>query len=400
MRVEIPPKLIPVFAPKHGAVRWRCAYGGRGSGKSFTFAKMAALRGAVQKMRILCTREFQGSIKESFHAELKNAILSDEWLSSQYDVGIDYLRHKHNGTEFLFKGLRHNMSSVKSTAQVDICIVEEAEDIPSSSWIDLIPTIRAPNSEIWVIWNPKNKESWVNKNILDGGGLPRSVVAEVNWRDNPWFPKELNETRLNDRLKMDPALYRHVWEGAFWEMSDAQIFRGRYRVADFDVGDGWNGPYFGLDFGFANDPTAGVKLWINDRKLYIEHELYRTGLDIDKTPSAMIAALPGCDKNTVVCDSARPESISYIRRNGISRAVACEKGKGSIEDGLEFIKSFDEIVIHTRCKHTRKEFDLYSYKVDKYTKEPVNEIQDAHNHAIDAIRYALERIMKRRKVSF
>ena len=149
-QIEIPPKLVPVFAPQRGGVRYRGAYGGRGSGKSFTFAKMAAIWGAIEPLRILCTRELQNSIKESFHAELKSAIASDQWLESCYDVGIDYIRGR-NGTEFMFRGLRHSMGAIKSTAKIDLCIVEEAEDVPERSWVDLIPTIRSPKSEIWVI---------------------------------------------------------------------------------------------------------------------------------------------------------------------------------------------------------------------------------------------------------
>ena len=100
----------------------------------FTFAKMAAIWGYAEKLRILCTRDIQDSIKESFHAELKNAIASEPWLAAAYDVGIDHLRCKTSGTEFLFKGLRHGISSIKSTAGINLCIVEEAEDVPEYSW--------------------------------------------------------------------------------------------------------------------------------------------------------------------------------------------------------------------------------------------------------------------------
>lgn len=134
LRVELPPKLVELFAPARGSLRYRVMRGGRGSGKSFSAAKMAAIWGAVEPLRILCVREFQNSIRESFHAELKNAINSCPWLSTQYDVGIDYLRHVHNGTEFIFKGLRHNIEGVKSMAQIDLVICEESETIPARSW--------------------------------------------------------------------------------------------------------------------------------------------------------------------------------------------------------------------------------------------------------------------------
>lgn len=235
LRVELPPKLIPVFAPARGELRYRAMRGGRGSGKSFTAAKMAAIWGACEPLRFLCTRELQNSIKESFHAELKNAIASCEWLSGQYDVGADYLRHKHNGTEFLFKGLRHNITAVKSMAQIDVLIVEEAETVPHASWVDLIPTIRAPKSEIWVIWNPKSPTSWVAERFDKGSPPPRSIVATVNHSDNPWFSKELEEERADNKLTMPVNLYNHIWEGAYLLDDEASIIKSSWIEAAVDA---------------------------------------------------------------------------------------------------------------------------------------------------------------------
>ena len=358
---------------------------------------MSAIWGAIQPIRILCTREFQNSIKQSFYAEVVNAIQSDAWLQTQYDIGRDFIRHKNNGTEYLFAGLRHNIDSIKSMAQIDLCIVEEAETVPHASWRDLIPTIRAPNSEFIIIYNPKRRDSWVAQQF-DGDTLPpRTIVVDVNFGDNPWFPLVLEEQRKYDRENLDPALYRHIWEGAYYEQSDAQVFNGKYRVADFISGVDWSGPYYGLDLGFSVDPTAGVKCWIHDNTLYIEHELYESRLELDDTGPALIEALPDIERHACRADNARPESISYLKRHGLPRMVACEKGKGSVEDGIEFIKSFSQVVIHSRCRNTVNEFDLYSYKIDRYSGDILPQLVDANNHAIDAIRYALEPIMKRRK---
>ena len=139
-QVPLPHKLVPVLQPDLGTVRYRALYGGRGSGKSFNAALMAAIKGIVDPLRVLCVREFQASIKESFHAELKAAISSLPWLEANYDVGVDYIRGK-NGTEFIFRGLRRNEQSIKSLAKVDLTIVEEAEDVPESSWLALEATV-------------------------------------------------------------------------------------------------------------------------------------------------------------------------------------------------------------------------------------------------------------------
>lgn len=393
-RIELPPKLIPIFAPDRGALRYRGAYGGRGSGKSFTFAKMAAIWGYAEPLRILCTREMQNSIKESFHAELKNAIASEPWLESNYDVGVDYIRGK-NGTEFIFRGLRHNQGSIKSLAQIDLCIVEEAEDVPESSWQVLEPTIRAPKSEIWAVWNPRAKGSPTDQRFIQNPP-PRSMITEINHSDNPWFPPELEEQRQHAQRTLDDALYRHIWEGAYYEMSDAQVFRDKYIIDDFEPQNNWDGPYNGLDFGFAQDPTAAIECYIADNRLYITREAGKVGLELDDTAAYILERIPSFDKRASRADSARPESISYLKRHGLPRIEGVKKGKGSVEDGIQFIRSFDKVVIHSRCKQTINEFRLYSYKVDRLSGDILPTPVDANNHFIDALRYALEPMMKSR----
>lgn len=387
-RVEIPPKLVPMFSQPRGAYRYRGAYGGRGSAKSFTFAKMAAIWGYAEKLRILCTRDIQDSIKESFHAELKNAIASEPWLAAAYDVGIDYLRCKTSGTEFLFKGLRHGISSIKSTAGINLCIVEEAEDVPEYSWEALEPTIRAPKSEIWVIWNPKIEGSPVD-NRFRKTTPPRSCIVEMNYGDNPWFPPELEEQRRHAQRTMYPGRYAWIWEGDYLRNSEVQVFGGRCKVDEFEPVPDWDGPYHGLDFGFANDPTAGVRCWIHERRLFIEREAVKTGLELDATAGYVSGCIPGIEDHVIRADSSRPESISYLMRHGLPRITACRKWAGSVEDGIEYIKSFREIIIHPRCKEMQREARLYSYKVDRLTGEVKPDVVDAHNHLWDAVRYAL-----------
>lgn len=358
---------------------------------------MAAILGAIESLTILCAREYQNSVKRSFHAELKNAIRSNPWLAGQYDVGMDYLRHKTNGTEFIFTGLRNNIESVKSLAQIDLCIIEEAETVPHGSWVDLIPTIRTPRSEIWIIYNQKRRDSWVAQTFDNDDLPPRTCIADLNYCDNPWFPNVLEEQRLHDQATLDPALYRHIWEGAYYEQSDAQVFAGRYRVAEFTPGADWDGPYCGLDFGFSQDETAALKSWVHNGTLYIEHELYEKRLELDDTGPALIDKVPDIQRHVVRADNARPESISYLKRNGIPKIMACAKGKGSVEDGVEFIKSFAEIVIHPRCVNTLNEFALYSYKVDRLSGDILPVLVDSYNHAIDALRYSLEPLMRSKK---
>lgn len=390
-QIELPPKLLPVFAEPRGDLRYRGAFGGRGSAKSFTFAKMAAVWGYVEKLRILCTRELQNSIKESFHAELKNAIQSEPWLEQAYDVGVDYIKGK-NGTEFIFKGLRHNLLSVKSLSKIDLCIVEEAEDIPEVSWQVLGPTIRQPKSEIWVIWNPNLKGSPVD--IRFRQKIPkRSKIVELNYQDNPWFPDELEELRKEDRDTLDSASYANVWDGKYLERSEAQVFHN-WKVEEFKT------PKsamfrFGADWGFAVDPTVLVRCFIEGRKLYIDYEAYQVGCEIMDTPD-LFMTVPESEKWPIISDSARPETISHMKKNGYPKILPAIKGAKSVEDGIEWLKSF-EIIIHPRCEHVIQEFTTYSYKVDKLTDEVLPVLEDKNNHTIDAVRYACENARRAKK---
>jgi phage terminase large subunit len=387
--INLPDKVLDVFEPDRGAAQYRALYGGRGSAKSQSAAMMAAYWGYKEPLRILCTRELQVSIKDSFHRELKDAIERTPWLADHYDVGVDYLRCK-NGTEFIFRGLRHNTSSIKSLAGIDLTIVEEAEDVPDDSWLALEATVfRQEKSELWAIWNPRSDNSPVDKRFRKSP--PESaLICEVNWQDNPFFPKGLEMLRKREQTRLDPATYAHIWEGAYLENSDAQVFGGKFQTSDFEPQTIWDGPYYGLDFGFAQDPTAAVECYIHEDKLYIRREAGRVGLELDDTAQFVLGRMPLMSQHVVRADSARPESISYLQRHGIPSIKGVKKWAGSVEDGVAFIKSLERVIIHSDCPETAREFRLYSYKQDRLSGDIMPKIVDANNHYIDALRYALQ----------
>lgn len=391
-KIKFPTWAKDLFRPN----RYKVLYGGRGSGKSYAVADALLLAGYHRPCRILCAREFQNSLSESVLFLLAERIAA-LGLESFYEVQRETILGK-NGTSFIFKGVRNNVQSIKSMAGITHLWLEEAQTVSKSSWDVLIPTIREPGSEIWVTFNPYRRDDptyamFVNE-PPDG-----AFVKKVNWRDNPHWPETL-EVERKRLLAKDPNLYAHVYEGECLEITEAQVFNGCFEVAEFEPTKHWDGPYIGVDWGFSQDPTAAVKLWVHDRKLYVEHELYRPRLELDDTAPALLATIPDIATHAVRCDNARPESISYIKRNGIPRAIACEKGKGSVEDGVSFIKSFDRVIIHPRCPNTFNEFRLYSYKVDRLSGDILPVLLDENNHAIDAIRYALEPIMKSRGRGF
>lgn len=389
-RIELPPKLIPVFT---GEARYRGAKGGRGSGKTRGFALMSAVRAlmfaeAGISGTILCGREYMNSLEDSSMEEVKQAIRSIPWLNAYFDIGEKFIRTKNRRVDYTFTGLRHNLDSIKSRARILIAWIDEAEGVPEIAWQKLLPTVREQDSEVWVTWNPEIDGSPTDLRFVKS--TPESAkIVELNYSDNPWFPDVLDLERRNDYERLDPQTYAWVWDGAYRENSDAQVFSGKYRIGEFEPTDKWNGPYNGLDFGFAQDPTAGVKCWVHEDRLWIEYEAGKVGLELDSTADFVNGKMPGFEKTVIRADSARPESISYLKRHGMPFIEGVTKWSGSVEDGISHLRSYKEIVVHPRCKEVLKEMRLYSYKVDRLTGDIKTDVVDKHNHYIDAIRYAL-----------
>lgn len=224
VRIELPPKLIPVFA---GEADVRGSFGGRGSAKTRSFAKMTAVRALMWDQAgdegiILCARQFMNSLDDSSMEEIKAAIRSEEWLLSQFDIGEKYIRTKSGRIAYKFVGLDRHLDSIKSKARIKLCWVDEAEPVTDEAWTKLIPTLREEDSELWVTWNPESKRSATHRRFREGRPDKRIKIVELNWRDNPWFPKVLQRTKERDKLDR-PELYDHIWEGAF-----ATVFRGAY----------------------------------------------------------------------------------------------------------------------------------------------------------------------------
>lgn len=401
--VLIPPGLVHVFAPQRGEVSYRGAYGGRGSAKTRTFAKMVAVFTVVMESQglrgvVLCGREFMGSLADSSMEELKSVILEDEWLAGQFEIGKEFIRTKSGNIRFLFVGLRHNLDSIKSKARVLLTWIDEAENVSEVAWRKLIATVmREPNSEIWLTWNPESPNSATHMRFRENAPS-RSIIVELNWSGNPWFPQGLEQERMDD-LRNRPDIYRHVWEGDFLTLTAAQVFAGKYEVREFEAVEGFDGPYLGGDFGYSQDPVAAVRSWIHDNCLYIDHEAGGVGIELDDIPKRC-EVIPDFAKHVSRWDSAQPSMISHIRRKGIPRAEGAKKGQGSVEDGVMFIRSFRKVIIHPRCVNTIKEFQLYSWKVDRLSGDVMPVLEDKWNHYIDALRYALEPILRRGKASY
>jgi phage terminase large subunit len=226
-RIELPPKLIATF---DGDADVRGAWGGRGSGKTRTFAKMSAVRGfmfgnAGISGQILCGRQFQNSLADSSLEEIKRAIQDEPWLMDYYEIGETFVRSRDGRIEYSFAGLERNIDSIKSKGRILLCWVDEAEGVSDTAWATLIPTLREEgdgwHAELWVTWNPKRKGSATDQRFRRTPD-PRIKVAELNWRDNPRFPAVLERQRQRD-LAERPDTYNWIWEGAY-----ATVVAGAY----------------------------------------------------------------------------------------------------------------------------------------------------------------------------
>jgi phage terminase large subunit len=363
--------------------RYICLRGGRGSGKSRSVASALVIRGASKQTRILCAREIQKSIRDSV-----KRLLDDEiercGLQGFYTSTESEIRGK-NGTLFLFAGLRTNVDSIKSMEGVDICWIEEAQTVSQGSLDVLIPTIRKPGSQLIFTWNPRMATDPVDAMFCGDSAPPKTNLVRVNWDKNPWFPDVLRQEMEYDR-KRDPSKYRHIWEGEYRKIDDALVFKN-WRIEEFDIDPAWILRQ-GADWGFSIDPSVLVQCAIIGRTLYISHEAYRIGCEVDYLPE-LFRSVPESERWPITADSARPETISYMQRHGFPKMLAAVKGARSLEEGIEFLRSFD-IVVHPRCTHTIDELASYSYRIDPLTNKPVGVLEDKDNHVIDSLRYACE----------
>lgn len=381
--IELPRKFKSFFEPK----RYKVAKGGRGSGKSTSIALILLTLAKQSKKRILCAREIQDSIADSVHKLLKDLINTHEEFK-EFEVLNNLIRHQ-NGSEFIFKGLKYNITDLKSTEGVDICWVEEAQSVSANSWDILIPTIREENSEIWISFNPQFEDDPTYQRfcVTPDDDI---LLLHINYYDNPFFSDVLRAEMERDKRR-DYNKYLHIWEGEFQKTTDAAIFKN-WEIQEFELPD--NSQFlFGADWGFANDPNTLIRSCIEKDKIYIDYEAFGYGVEIDDTPD-LYETVPLSKKYKIRADNARPELISYMKRQGYNIESA-QKWAGSIEDGITFLKGYD-IIIHTRCKNIINEFAKYSYKTHRLTGDILPDIVDDFNHGIDALRYSIEPLIKRK----
>lgn len=341
-------------------------------------------RSIMKKTDAVCVREVQKSLDQSVKKLLEDKIETMN-AGAYFEVQDKKILSKLGGL-IIFQGMQnHTADSIKSLEGYDIAWVEEAQSLSQRSLDLLRPTLRKQGSQLWFSWNPDLETDPIDALLRCDNPPPGSIVVKANYRDNPKLPQVLKD-ELDYDQRRDPDKFAHIWLGEYRKNSEARVFKN-WKIEEFDL-DPTAVIRQGADWGYSIDPTVLVQCYIVGRKLYVPHEAYRVGCDIVDTPDLFLS-VPDSEKWPLIADSARPETISHLRKNGFPKIQAAVKGARSLEEGVEFLKSFD-IVVHPRCKHLIEELTLYSYKTDPLTNLVLPVLEDKDNHVIDALRYACE----------
>jgi phage terminase large subunit len=388
-----PKKLKCLFEPEKS--RYRVLFGGRGAGKSHSVARALLCKGVIKPIRVLCAREFQTSIKDSVHKLLCDQVYNLN-LQAHYEMTQTTIRGT-NGTEFIFAGIKNNVSNLKSVEGIDICWVEEANNVTSLSWDILIPTIRKEDSEIWITFNPELPTDETYKRFVLNPP-DNAVVQKVNWSDNPWFPEVLDLERQSLKNR-DFEAYQNVWEGFTRSTIDGAVFAREMQRAEQD-GRITNVPYDPVkpviavfDLGWA-DATA---VWFV-QFIGMETRLIRYYETTQTTMSEILGKMQtfGYVYDTIYLPhDARNKTLASQGRS-IEDIV---RGAGFNVRVLERIPIADSInaarTIFNSCYFDKNNCSAgldclrhYRYDVDPDTKQfSKTPVHDNYSHGADAFRY-------------
>jgi phage terminase large subunit len=399
----LPAAYLPLFTTPR---RYKGAKGGRGGAKSHIIAERFVIEAATSHIRAACVREVQDSIRDSVKQLLEDKIEKYN-LQSQFRITEREIVAPRFESSFIFRGLQnHTSTSIKSLERRNRVWYEEAQSLSKRSLDIATPTFRTDGTEQWFSWNPYKKDDPVDTFFRENEGDPDFCCVTVNYPDNPWFPDGLRRDMERDRIR-NPEKYAHVWLGGYVTNSDAQVFRN-WKVERFET------PkdavfYYGADWGFSIDPCVLVRCYIQGRKLYVDREVWKIGCNTDQAPaefdkidpewSLLKARDPNwrsiARRSVITADSADPARIEYMKRQGFKRIQPSVKGANSVEEGVEFLASYD-IVVHPDCRHVIDELTNYMFCVDKHTQQVLPKLEDKKNHTIDSLRYALEALRRSR----
>lgn len=345
---------------------WREAavYGGRGSLKSHTIARLLLIRARQQKTRVGCFREFQNSIADSSHQLLKELI--DKYGMNEFKVTENSIINQINGSDFIFKGLHGNEQSIKSIEGIDLAWVEEAQMVSGASIDVLTPTIRKPGSKIIYTYNRLMEEDPVHKRlVLDG--RPNTLIINVNYdvaMKYGWFPEVLRIEMEDDKEKR-PGLYKHKWLGEP-NTTEGRIFQG-WDIRD-DIPHEASLEVAGMDFGYARDPTVLVDIYYYNGGYILDEQIYRIGM-LDTDSASNILNCPAPNK-LVIGDSADKQKIDVLYSLGVNIIGVEKKGSGTqtfTNAAIGFVQA-QRMSVTSRSVNLIKSYRSFMWQTDKEEK--------------------------------
>lgn len=388
-RKEIPEWALPLLQP----CRLKGIKGGRGGGKSHEVMELQVVFQVANPNRnVVFIREVQKSIKDSVYQLIKDKIES-MGLSDYFEITTTEIRSTRGSGRMLFIGMNgQTAASIKSLEGMNCAVVEEAQTFSQPSIKVLLPTIRKEGAEVWFLWNPKNATDPVDKlfaglkRVNEPGG--EGILIHVNY----WQNRHASDTLKAEaeRCKReDPEGYRHIYGGEHETHSDARIFK-HVKVECFEI-PSTAVKRFGCDWGFSIDPLVLLCGYVDGRDIYIRHEAYARGVEIEDT-RAHFNQIPEATKWTITAGKERPERIKSAVRQGF-KIKACVGGNNSEEEGVEYLQNFTWH-IHEDCVYTQDEVLSYKHPVDPQTEEILPVLPKKKNHCIEAARYMVEDIRR------
>ena len=368
--------------------------GGRGGMRTTSIARVFVDWMADRPVRLCAARSFQNSVAESNKQAIIDQINALN-LQHRFTITDKYIE-SDTGATCTFKGLERNPDSFKSFESLDALWWEEANAATRSTLDKVTPTLRKKGSMLIFSYNPEERDDPIENIQQIYANHPLGCVTRLtNYLHNPWITEELVADALALKAS-DYERYLHVFEGEFWQQSEASILGRKLRGYAFEVDESYSTPFIGVDWGFSQDPTAVTECYIKENTLFIRRAASKVRLELVDTAEWLLDKCPNIGKFTSFADSARPETISMVKREvRLMRGV--DKWAGSVEDGVAVLQSFNEIVVHPDCApNTLSELRAYCYKVDRNDNITSN-ILDANNHFADSLRYGLSPRIKRRE---
>ncbi|NQG98037.1 PBSX family phage terminase large subunit [Streptococcus suis] len=374
-------------------------YGGASSGKSHGVIQKVVFKACQDwkhPRKILFLRKVGATVYDSIFEDVKQCLDSWDLLDRCKVNNSAYRIELPNGAQFIFKGL-DNPEKIKSIKGISDVVMEEASEFTLDDYTQLTLRLRDKKhkmKQIFLMFNPVSKVNWVF-NAFFVKRPKNTVIYQTTYKDNR-FLDDLTRENIEELANRNEAYYKIYALGEFATLDKLVFPKYEKRLLNKDKL-AHLPSYFGLDYGFINDPSAFLHVKIDDkaRKLYIVEEYVRKNLTNDKISEAIKGL--GYAKEEIRADSAEKKSNQELRNSGIPRIIDAKKGPGSVMQGIQYILQYD-IVVDERCVKTIEELENYTWKKDKATNEYINEPVDSYNHCLDAVRYAIQdRIYKQKK---